>query len=67
MAYPTVNKPIPTIQWEGWREGVNDVRYLSLLKSQNNFSTSWFEKQFFVSNKVFREDIIKLLNKLILK
>ena len=28
MTYPTVNKPIPTIQWEGWRQGVNDIRYL---------------------------------------
>ncbi|MDD5224877.1 MAG: hypothetical protein PHE84_12905 [bacterium] len=31
MAYPAVNRPIPTLQWEGWREGVNDVRYLTLL------------------------------------
>jgi len=32
MAYPTISgKPIPTLQWEGWREGVDDVRYLTLL------------------------------------
>ncbi len=31
MAYPTVKKPVSTLQWEGWREGVNDVRYLTLL------------------------------------
>jgi hypothetical protein len=31
MAYPTINGVIPTIQWEGWRQGVNDVRYLSTL------------------------------------
>ena len=31
MAYPTVGRPIDTLQWEGWREGVDDVRYLSTL------------------------------------
>ena len=31
MAYPTVNGVIDTIQWEGWREGVDDVRYLTTL------------------------------------
>ena len=31
MAYPAVKKPISTLQWEGWREGVNDVRYMTLL------------------------------------
>jgi hypothetical protein len=35
MAYPTIFAPIPTIQWEGWRAGVDDVRYLSLLKQRN--------------------------------
>jgi hypothetical protein len=31
MAYPAWGKPISTRQWEGWREGVDDVRYLSTL------------------------------------
>ena len=31
MAYPTINGVIPTIQWEGFREGVDDVRYLTSL------------------------------------
>lgn len=31
MAYPTENGVIDTIQWEGFREGVDDVRYLSTL------------------------------------
>ena len=31
FAYPTVNGVIDTIQWEGWREGVDDVRYLTTL------------------------------------
>jgi len=31
FAYPTNNGVIDTIQWEGFREGVDDVRYLSAL------------------------------------
>ncbi len=31
MAYPALGRPIDTRQWEGWREGVDDVRYLSTL------------------------------------
>ena len=31
MAYPTENGVIDTIQWEGFREGVDDVRYLTTL------------------------------------
>ncbi len=28
MAYPTVDKPIPTLQWEAFRNATNDLRYL---------------------------------------
>lgn len=31
FAYPTQDGVIDTIQWEGWREGVDDVRYLTTL------------------------------------
>jgi hypothetical protein len=31
FAYPTSNGVIDTIQWEGWREGVDDTRYLATL------------------------------------
>jgi len=31
FAYPTMDGVIDTIQWEGWREGVDDVRYLTTL------------------------------------
>ena len=31
FAYPTVNGVVDTIQWEGWREGVSDVSYLTTL------------------------------------
>jgi hypothetical protein len=46
MAYPTVKKPISTLQWEGWREGVNDVRYLTLLY---NKGTGAFELKGLIS------------------
>jgi hypothetical protein len=31
FAYPTVDGVIPTVQWEGFREGVDDVRYLTTI------------------------------------
>jgi hypothetical protein len=31
FAYPTTNGVIDTIQWEGFREGIDDVRYLTTL------------------------------------
>lgn len=31
MVYPTINGVIDTVQWEGYREGVDDVRYLTTL------------------------------------
>jgi hypothetical protein len=31
MAYPTSNGVVGTLQWEGYREGVDDLRYLSTL------------------------------------
>jgi PKD repeat protein len=37
FAYPTSNGVIDTIQWEGWREGVDDTRYLAtLIKNDGN-------------------------------
>jgi len=32
FAYPTVDGVIDTIQWEGYREGVDDVRYVTTLE-----------------------------------
>jgi len=37
FAYPTSDGIIDTIQWEGWRAGVDDTRYLaSLMKHEGN-------------------------------
>jgi len=36
MAYPTVNGVIPTVQWEGYREGYDDLRYLATLENLAN-------------------------------
>ncbi len=39
MAYPTINKPVSTLQFEGWRNGVNDVRFLSLAQQVLKFNS----------------------------
>jgi hypothetical protein len=33
FAYPTVDGVIDTVEWEGFREGVNDMRYLATLQN----------------------------------
>lgn len=33
MTYPTANGVIDTIQWEGFREGINDLKYLATLEA----------------------------------
>lgn len=32
FAYPTINGVVGTVQWEGFREGVDDVRYITTLE-----------------------------------
>jgi hypothetical protein len=36
MVYPGTEEPIDTIQWEGFREAIDDVRYATLLKQLAN-------------------------------
>jgi len=38
-AYPTTNGVIDTIQWEGFRQGVDDVRYLTALLNKQDKAT----------------------------
>jgi len=40
FAYPTSNGVIDTIQWEGFREGVDDTRYVASLTKKEGNSTS---------------------------
>jgi hypothetical protein len=41
FAYPTSNGVIDTIQWEGFREGVGDTRYVaSLIKKEGNATSA---------------------------
>ncbi|TFH06713.1 MAG: DUF4091 domain-containing protein, partial [Nitrosomonadales bacterium] len=40
FAYPTSDGVIDTIQWEGWREGVDDTRYLATLIKKEGCDTS---------------------------
>jgi hypothetical protein len=34
FAYPTSNGVIDTVQWEGWRDGVDDTRFLATAMKQ---------------------------------
>jgi hypothetical protein len=36
MVYPTVNGVVDTLHWEGYREGVDDVRYITTLQHDLN-------------------------------
>lgn len=52
FAYPTINGVIDTIQWEGFREGVDDVRYLTTLKNAiENSKKSKKEEIKFIAEK----------------
>jgi hypothetical protein len=61
MAYPTVSSPVSTIEWEGWREGVNDVRYLTALKNRNMLSSEWLKKKCSPDSSECRNNAIKAL------
>ncbi|MFA5032072.1 MAG: LamG-like jellyroll fold domain-containing protein [bacterium] len=39
LTYPTMNGIVGTIQWEGWREAVDDIRYLTTLFDAMNNAT----------------------------
>ena len=52
VAYPGVNRPIPTPTWEVIRDGINDYKYICLLKNlisaaklQGNPKANFIEKQ----------------------
>jgi len=40
FAYPTTDGVIDTIQWEGWREGVDDTRYVASLIKKDGSTVS---------------------------
>jgi hypothetical protein len=65
FAYPTSNGVVDTVQWEGFRESVDDIRYLSTLmrlKSRDIDSIgTWLKEKMFLkeSPKYIRNEIIK--------
>lgn len=61
MAYPTVSNPVPTKQWEGWREGVDDIRYLTLLKNNHLLRDDWLNEKCSPNIKNCRKEAIKML------
>lgn len=55
MAYPTISGLIPTIQWEGWRQGVNDVKYIStLIKIISRYEPKKREVKIKETNKILQ-------------
>lgn len=62
MAYPTVDRPIPTLQWEGWRAGVNDIRYLTLLKNKGLLDDQWLERACYPILSRCREEAVRRLS-----
>ncbi|MCA9473352.1 MAG: hypothetical protein MRJ96_11445 [Nitrospirales bacterium] len=69
MAYPTEGKPIPTLQWEGWREAIDDLRYLATYLQEATGKTdgpwpTWLKDSLLVdSPHVVRKKIIQQLRK----
>ena len=62
LAYPTINKPTPTIQWEGLRQGINDIRYLTLLKQKGQLNKNWLQRHCFNDLNNCRSNAIKTIN-----
>jgi len=63
LAYPTVTKPIPTLQWEGLRAGINDIRYITLLRKKGIFTDKWFTEKCISSATECRKHAMALILK----
>jgi hypothetical protein len=73
FAYPTTNGLINTVQWEGFREAVDDVRYLSTLVSLNGVKESeiktWIHDEISKDTpplEIRKQIIDKILGKIVL-
>ena len=67
IAYPSQEGPIPTLSWEGYREGVDDCRYWEAVKGLPGAqkildSLSWSDSQNCVS--LAAEDLQRLRGQL---
>ncbi len=68
MAYPTMNGFINTVQAEGYREGVNDLRYLATLQNAISLSqntTIANEAQVWLDNLSLDENLDSIRQKMI--
>jgi hypothetical protein len=52
FTYPLTSGLVPTVQWKGYREGVNDLRYVKYLINNKNYDVD-----------KLRSEIMTLLNK----
>lgn len=70
FAYPTADGVIDTIQWEGFREGVDDVRYLSTLlkaieEARRSYSPTAVEAERWLEKLDPARDLDKLRDEMI--
>ncbi len=70
FAYPTADGVIDTVQWEGFREGVDDVRYLSTLlvairKARQTYSPLAVEAERWLENLDPSADLDKTRDEMI--
>ncbi|HEY6872877.1 MAG TPA: hypothetical protein VI298_09155 [Geobacteraceae bacterium] len=61
MAYPTMSRPVPTLQWEGWRKGVDDVRYATLMKQKGVYNVEWLKANCQTDMQACRSQMIRKL------
>lgn len=60
FAYPTSNGVIDTIQWEGFREGVDDTRYVASLIKKEGSDTS---AKAIIASSLSQEDNMTMIRK----
>jgi hypothetical protein len=65
FAYPTSNGVIDTIQWEGWREGVDDTRYVATLKLKMNGDDTLARS--IVTDSLSKNESMSMLRKRLIK
>ena len=69
MAYPTIDGVVDTLQLEGYAAGVNDYRYLQLLKSKKgNAQTKEFfqrikNQEYTIDLDSMRQECVRLIAK----
>jgi hypothetical protein len=65
FAYPTSDGVIDTVEWEGWREGADDTRYLATLKLKMNGDDTLARS--IVADSLSKNESMSMLRKRLIK